>query len=231
MTEPSWLAVVLAAVMLLIAAASGLRLVLWRLCGVAAEPEGDAIHVLMGVAMAGMFVPQLDMAPEAAWRALFLVAAAWFAWRAVRTRGREHDASGRRPPPGRWRCAHPAPHSVECAAMVYMLLPAPAVGHGPGMAMPGTTGAALSANPAVALVLALFMLGYIVWIADRITGGSVVHAAPARPGPRNDSASDGHGAAGAARGGWASAALSGRAAACARIGMGLAMGYMLLTMV
>jgi Domain of unknown function (DUF5134) len=86
--------------------------------------------------------------------------------------------------------------------MVYMLLAARGAGDGPAMAMPGMASAGAAANPAVALVLAMYMLGYIVWTADRITSQSRASAAPAGP----------------------------RASACARIAMGVGMGYMLLTM-
>jgi hypothetical protein len=210
MTGPAWLAPALATAMLLIAAGSVVRLGIWRLRRRAAEPETDALHALMGVAMAGMLEPRISPVPDSAWRLVFAAAAAWFAWRAIRARMRQRHADGRRPDPGSWLCAHPAPHSVECGAMVYMLVPAGAAGHRPVMAMPGMAGAAPAANPAVALVLALFMLGYIVWTADRL------RAREAEPGR--------------AAGRTAGAALAPRAAACSRIAMSLAMGYMLLTM-
>jgi hypothetical protein len=210
MTGPAWLAAALATAMLLIAAGSVVRLAIWRLRGRAAEPEVDVLHVLMGIAMAGMLEPRISPVPGDAWRLVFAAAAAWFACRAIRVRGQRHCAGGRQPAPGSWQCAHPAPHLVECAAMVYMLVPAGAAGHGPVMAMPGMAGAAPAANPALTFVLALFMLGYIVWTADRF------RAREAEP----DSAA----------GRTAAAALAPRAAACSRIAMSLAMGYMLLTM-
>jgi len=227
MTGPSWLAALFAAVMLLIAAGSLARLAVWRLRGRTAEPEADAVHVLMGVAMAGMFEPRISPVPGIAWLAVFAAAAAWFAGRAVRTRGHKQCA-GSRPDPGSWRCAHPAPHSVECAAMVYMLLPARDAGHGPAMAMPGMASAGAAANPAVALVLALFMLGYIVWTADRMTSQSRASAAPAGLRLARGAEPGGHQAASAARA--IGGGLGPRAAACSRIAMSVAMGYMLLTM-
>jgi hypothetical protein len=172
-TGPAWLAALLATVMLLIAAVSGARLALWRMRGRPAEPEADALHVLMGVAMAGMFEPRISPVPGTVWLALFAAAAAWFAVRAVRARG-QHGSGGRRPGSGNWQCAHPAPHAVESAAMVYMLAPGRGAGHGSAMAMPGMAGA--TANPAVALILAMFMLGYILWMADRMTRQSRVLA-------------------------------------------------------
>ncbi len=233
MTAPGWLAAVLAAVMLLIAAGSVVRLALWRLRGRAAEPEADALHVLMGVAMAGMLEPGLSPFPYVAWRVVFAAAAVWFAWRAMRARGPKRLVIGRHPEPGSWRCAHPAPHCVESAAMVYMLLPVGAVDHGPTMAMPGMAGAGPAGNPAVALVLALFMAGYIIWTADRMGGQSRARAVPAGLYPSGD-AKPGGSEPGGSRAGTlsrtAGAALAPRAAACSKIAMSIAMGYMLLTM-
>jgi Domain of unknown function (DUF5134) len=168
----------------------------------------------MGVAMAGMLEPRLSPVPGLVWRAVFTAGAAWFAWQAIRGRRRSRPA-------GSW-CAHPVPHAVECAAMVYMLLPAGAVraGHGPGRGMPGMSGpaGATAGNPALALVLALFMLSYMLWTTDRLTALS---RARSTPGP-----------AGAAQPGTAAgAALAPRFAACYKIAMSIAMCYMLILMI
>jgi Domain of unknown function (DUF5134) len=223
MTLPGWLAAALAAAMLLVAAGSLVRLVIWRLRGRSAEPEADALHVVMGVAMAGMFEPRIRPVPDTAWIAVFAAAAAWFAVRAIRARSRDHRASGWHPQPGSWRCAHPAPHCVECAAMIYMLMPAGGY-HAPAMAMAGMASGAPTANPAVALVLALFLLGYIVWTADQLTRQPWLRAAGF--GPLQASGAEPDSAAGRAMG----AALAPRAAECSKIAMGLAMGCMLLMM-
>jgi len=113
----------------------------------------------MGAAMAGMLQPGLTPVPAAAWCAVFAVAAAWFAWQAIR--------AGRRPSA---RCAHPAAHAVECAAMVYMVLPVGSwpSGRGPAMTMPGMSQGTTAGNPALTLLLALFMLGYVLWAIDRL---------------------------------------------------------------
>ena len=91
----------------------------------------------------------------------------------VRGRGRLVRLAGHPPRPP--RRAGPAartrrPHAVECAAMVYMLLPVGSwpSAHGPGMAMPGMSQGATTGNPALTLVLALFMLGYVLWAIDRL---------------------------------------------------------------
>jgi hypothetical protein len=205
-TGPAWVAPGLAALMLLIAASCAIRLA-WRPRGRPTEADADGLHVLMGVAMAGMFEPRLSPISGATWQAVFAVAAAWFSWQAVRARGRR---------PGGWQCAQPAPHAVECAAMLYMLVAVRSGGGSGAMPMPGVGGLAVTgANPAVALVLALFMLSYVLWTTDRLATQS--RARTGRP------------EAGYAAG-LAVAPLAPRFAACYKIAMSAAMGYMLITM-
>jgi alkanesulfonate monooxygenase SsuD/methylene tetrahydromethanopterin reductase-like flavin-dependent oxidoreductase (luciferase family) len=202
MTGPGWLAAVFAGLMLLIATCCTIRLGLWRLRGRAADPQADTLHVLMGVAMAGMLEPKIATFPDSVWLAVFTVAAAWFGWQAIRAHSRSGLVSV--------SCAHPAPHAVECAAMLYMLMPSRSA-----MTMPGMGGRGFSANPALTLVLALFMLGYIVWTADQLTTLSRARALTASGQRRGDEA----------------VALAPRFAACYKIAMSVAMGYMLLAMV
>jgi hypothetical protein len=187
--------------------------------------------------MAGMLQPGLGPVPGTVWRAVFAVAAAWFAGQAIRAR------NGRAGGP---LCAHPAPHAVESAAMVYMLLPAGPrpTGRGPEMAMPGMNGAAAAGNPALTLVLALFMLGYILWTIDRLASPSrarttaTAHGAAAgRPAPAAVTVSAAARVPGAARrGSVAHGEVPGRPALAPplatgyKIAMGIGMGYMLVMM-
>jgi hypothetical protein len=85
--------------------------------------------------------------------------------------------------------------------MIYMLLPA---GHGTAMA--GMGGPGYAGNPAIALVLALFMLGYVLWTTDRLAVMSRARAVAS------------------------GAVLAPRLAACYKIAMSVGMGYMLITM-
>ncbi len=233
MTGPAWLAAPVAALMLLIAASCAVRLGISWARGRATETDADGLHVLMGVAMAGMLEPRLSLLPGFAWQAMFAAAAAWFGWRAIR--------AGSRSGPSGWRCAHPAPHAVECAAMVYMLLPARPAGQPSAMAMPGMSGpAAAGSNPAIALVLALFMLGYILWTTDRIA--TLSRARPAAAGEvggvplpisaagERDSGTPAPGAAPARPASAVGVVLAPRFAACYKIAMSVAMGYMLIMM-
>ncbi len=232
MAGPAWLAPAFAALMLVIAACCVARLAIWRLHSRGIEPDADGVHVLMGVAMAGMLEPRLSPLPATAWQAVFAAAAAWFTWRAIRARSR--------PQPGHWRCTHPAPHAVECATMIYMLLPAQPAGRQPSMSMPAMSGAAV-ANPALTLILALFMLGYILWTTDQLATLSRARAADNSPAivaasstaafQRSDLAAalmPNPTAMSPARA--ATAALAPRLAACYKIAMSIAMGYMLITM-
>ncbi len=246
MAGPSWLAGALAAVMIVIALYCAGRLVVSRLRQHETEFDADALHVAMGAAMAGMLVPRLSPLPGSAWEIVFAVAAAWFAWQAIRAR--RGNAS-----PGAWRCPIPLPHLVECAAMLYMLMAVPASpagNRGPGMPMPGMAGSpGTAANyPPLAVVLALFMLGYVIWTTDQLT--SLARARTARPAPNTPrdaarlpvtspaisaaSTHAGPGASGTA-GTWHEHPADepmlapGLAASC-KIAMGITMGYMLIQM-
>ena len=236
MSGPAWLAGGLAALMIAIAVYCAGRLAVSRLRGKDTEVATDGLHVMMGVAMAGMFEPRLTPIPGGPWRAVFAVAAAWFAWQAVR--------AGRRPST---RCAHPAAHAVECAAMVYMILPVGSwpSGRGLGMTMPGMSPDTTTGNPALTLVLALFMLGYVLWAIDRL---AVLSRAPAAATPRLAAATrsplaaltvpatagilgpPGPGPTADPRRPPSRTALAPRLAACYKIAMAITMGYMLILM-
>ena len=249
MTGPSWLSDVFAAAVIVIAVYAASRLVVSRLWQRQTELDADTVHVLMGVAMAGMFVPRLSSLRAGGWEVIFGAAAAWFAWQAIR--GQRGTASG----VPRWRCPHPVPHLVESAAMLYVFLAAPAAGadgllRGTVSGMGGSS--AVSARiPAVALALALFMVGYVVWTADRLTSltpaaadGSARYEADragtataacgamAAASPRAPAGARGtFGEAGARHGQPAGRpVLAPRFAACYKIAVGITMAYMLILM-
>ena len=100
---------------------------------------------------------------------------------------------------------------------MFLLLPASAVGRtAVGMA-------AMTASPNgsrfsfLALLMALFLLGYVVWLGDRLTvhAPALALARPARPGP--DPAPGRR-------------YLAPRCAVLCKIAMGITMGYMLILM-
>jgi Domain of unknown function (DUF5134) len=167
MTGPGWLTAGFAGLMLLIAGSCAARVLVLRRRGRVIPLETDVLHVLMGVAMAGMLEPRLSPLPHSVWLIVFAVSAAWFAWRAVSARSRRRAAG--RDSVHAW---HPAPHAAMSAVMVYMLVPARSESSGLGMSMAGMSGSGLTANPAIALLLVLFMLGYVLWAADQLAARS-----------------------------------------------------------
>ncbi len=211
MSAPSWLSGILAVVMLAVSAYCAGRLLAagaWRR---ESELDADGMHLLMGVAMAGALASPVAIVPAGVWETLFAAAAGWFSWQVIRIR-RGRGA-------GRWRCPYPAPHLTESLAMVYMLAAARAAtpaGKSAGEAMAGMGGSqGVTRLPALAVVLALFMVGYAAWLGDRLASirgvaGSQPCAAPPRPGPR---------------------VLAPRAAMAYKITMALTMAYMLINMV
>jgi hypothetical protein len=226
-STPAWLAASIAALMVAIAVCCAARLAIPGLRGRNTERDADALHVMMGVAMAGMFEPRLTPVPFTAWRVVFAAAAVWFAWQAARPGARAGGA----------RCAQPAAHALECAAMVYVLLPVGSwpSGHGSAMAMPGMSQGTTVGNPALTLVLALFMLGYVLWAVDRLAYLSRI---PAPATARATSADRPSQAAQILPAAPAAAfrhladrpVLAPRLAAGYKIVMAITMGYMLITM-
>jgi hypothetical protein len=224
------------------------RLAAARLWRRSTEIEADSVHVVMGVAMAGMLLPRLSPLPATAWEAVFGAAAVWFACQAVRSR-RLPDAAA-----SRWQCSHPVPHLVESAAMVYMLAVLPGswpAWSGRAMAMPGMAGGPAAAGgslSALAVILALFMIGYVLWTADQLSALVRATAGPTSRAVRDQSGipvgaagpyggmdiQDAAGTISAVPAGApyrpGSAALAPRLAACYKITMGLTMGYMLIFM-
>ena len=162
MAGPSWVTGAFAAVMILTACYSASRLVISRLRESATEADADGLHVVMGTAMAGMLVPQLSLMPRMAWMVVFGTGAAWFGACALRSPSVSRFS---------WQCRYPVPHLIECIAMLYMLLAVRGAQPGTGMAMPGMampSPGAPEGFPALAVVLALFMLGYVMWATDQL---------------------------------------------------------------
>src|ERR1700689_1291797 len=174
MSGPAWLTGIFAALMLTVAVYCAGRLAAARRWRRPTELDTDAGHVLMGLAMAGMLVVTLRILPAAVWEAIFALAAPWFCAQWLHAR--------RGAPASPWRCPHPTPHLVECAAMLYMFLALPAsLRTRTVAAMTGMTATPAGSRFSIlALALALFMLAYAIQVADRLT----LHAPPlAHPSP------------------------------------------------
>jgi len=243
MGGPAWLTDIFAAVMITVAAYCASRLVVARWWRRPTDVDSDGVHVVMGVAMAGMLVTGLRFGSVGIWEAVFAAAAAWFAWRFVRVR--------RGAPLSQWRCPQPGPHLVECGAMLYMYLALPAVavaakGAAGGMGWMSATGSRLSF---LALVLALFMFGYVVRVGDGLTaqapalalamaGATPADAIPATGVPTAPAAllaaagpePAGPASPGGCGAGPGSSHLAPRCAELCKIAMGITMGYMFILM-
>jgi hypothetical protein len=232
---PFWLAGILAALMLATAAYCATRLIIARAHRRRDERDVDLVHTVMGVAMAGMLVSWLNPLPDGVWAVLFGAGTGWFGWRAWRGRRGRADMTASGQPPHR----HHVPHLVMCGAMVYMLLADGAVAtttH-PGIAMDAPPAA--GHFPLLALVLAVFMVGYVMWQADRLP--ALAQASTERPGspvpvttlalsttasakPASQPAATTPDPAPSP----AQRVLSPRLAACCQIAMAATMGYMLI---
>ena len=86
MTGPSWLAGILAVIMIATAGYCATRLIIARAHRRADERDVDLVHTVMGVAMAGMLVSWLNPLPDGVWAVMFGAATGWFGWRAWRGR-------------------------------------------------------------------------------------------------------------------------------------------------
>jgi hypothetical protein len=203
MSGPAWIADALAVVMIATAVYCVSRIATARRWRRPTEYDVDGVHVVMGVAMAGMLVPRLSLVGGGAWAVVFGGAATWFGAQTVRGYRRRRREN---------RSAHHVPPLLASGAMLYMVLALPAAGAAggrAGLSMGAGTGAGF---PALALVLALALIGYVIWTTDRLTSlapvavtGTQVRAVTGPP-------------------------MSLRLAACCDIVMGLTMGYMLILM-
>jgi hypothetical protein len=172
---PAWILDTLAALMLVVAAASATRiLVAWRRDAFAADT--DVAHLLMAIAMAGMLAPGLGTLPGAAWEVVFGLLTAWFAGRVARNAA----ASGIRA----LVSGHCAPHLVHSASMLYMFaaVTGPATRTGAAAGMGGMSQGAGSATmtlslPTLAFVFAFLLVGYAVWDLDQLSASRYATAA------------------------------------------------------
>jgi hypothetical protein len=165
---PAWLLDLLAALMLVIAAVSAARLVAarpWEHRSISLDT--DVAHLLMGIAMAGMFTASLTTLSGTAWEVIFALLTAWFAVRVVvdsRANGARSLAGG-----------HCAPHLVHSAAMIYMFaaisMPSGGMSGMAGMgAMSGGSGSMSLDVPTLAFVFAVILIAYSIWDLDQLSG-------------------------------------------------------------
>src|ERR1700761_5076741 len=167
---PSWILDIAAALMLGVAAVSAARLVAarpWQ--HVSVVLDADVAHLLMGIAMAGLFTSSRSTLPSAAWEVIFGLMTVWFAVRVIL----DSQANGVRALAG----GHCAPHLVHSAAMLYMFLAINMPGAGmsgmSGSGMGGMSGGSSSMtldHPTIAFIFAVILIGYTLWDLDRLSG-------------------------------------------------------------
>ena len=199
----------------------------------------------MGIAIAGILVPGLSTLPHAVWAVVFAVITAWFAWclwRESRGRGAAAVAGGPY-----------APHLVHGAAMLYIFaaLAGPSVSGAGGMSgMPGMADESSGGLPALALIFALLLIAFTIHDLDRPAGvdgyfhvvgrrsvpaGSVLAAAAAGPvALRQPTQADAAETAVRADPAVSTAArllLSPAAAKGCQVAIGLAMAFILITVI
>lgn len=168
---PEWLDIFFGLVMLVASAYAVFRGVFAWATGKATDYAVEVCHALMGISMAGMLIPALHIVQPGVsivmWIIISALVTAWFVvsvfWDFVTRRAKRQDSGPR---------LHHLPHLVLSAAMVYMLgvsaLSQSATSHSAA-----TTAVAMQSNmhvPGASLDLffALFMIGYLVIVIDRL---------------------------------------------------------------
>jgi hypothetical protein len=138
--HPTWLADTFAVVMV----AVSLYCIAWLIAARRRNGQNhvdvNVSHVAMGLGMAGMLVPRLNLLPDGVWEAVFVAIALWFSWQGVRfVTGRVGDGVVT----GSHGLSHYLIHLVMALAMLYMYLATLPAGAatGSGMSMTAPTGA------------------------------------------------------------------------------------------
>ncbi|MFJ7949702.1 DUF5134 domain-containing protein [Streptomyces sp. NPDC096354] len=246
MAEPTWPAGIFAAITLAIALYCAIRLIAVRVQHRATAHDIDIVHVLMGTAMAGMFVPALSFLSNGMWALVFVTSAAWFAV----CSGRAIIGQGARAGIG-----HHAAHFAESCTMLFMLIGVPSStatdamsgSSSMGSMSGGSSGTAVS--PFLAAAFALILLAYAAVVALRIHPVGVTSTPVCRHSATDTTQGSGSSVRDAPFLGRSAVLgrhkkrspttprsaqcpmLAPRAAACCQIGMCLSMSYMLITMV
>jgi hypothetical protein len=135
------------------------RLVAAPLLGRRIEYDIDITRVVMGTCMAGMLVGRLNFLDAAAWKAVLVLVAAWYAARVILAAATPGGSNRRR------RLTYDAGHLLSTGAMLYAFY-APSAAPG-GMPMTGSMDAPTLA-PTLAPLLAVLLFAYAILLADRM---------------------------------------------------------------
>ncbi len=167
MSNPGWLNDLFAGLMVAVAGYSVSRLVVSRLWTRPTHRDVDVAHVLMGSAMAGMLVSDLNPIPVGVWEVVFSGLAGWFVWRCyefVRDPGTDTQYDDHV-----HRLSRRLIHLVMAAAMLYMYLAAAPtrIGSGGSMAM-GPAAGTTADFALVPMVFIVALLASAIWQLDAI---------------------------------------------------------------
>lgn len=188
MSGPTWLTDIFAALMLAVAVYAAARVIAAITLRRPTHYDIDLAHIPMGVAMAAMFAPRLNVVSWWVWGIVFAGLTGYFLLRTVIAAGRRAITAD-----------HYLPHTVHAGAMLFMVLAVPAAlsttpsmsgmtttAGMAGMAAMGSGAGAVPRLPTIALVLALFMVGYIVALTNSLPGNTTTSGSPAYLGPRGN---------------------------------------------
>jgi hypothetical protein len=167
MTNPVWLNDIFAGIMVAVAVYSAGRLVAARSWARPTHRDVDVAHILMGTAMAGMLVSDLNPIPVGVWEITFSLLSGWFIWRCYQfvkdpSTGIGYDQHVH-------RLSRRLIHLVMSLAMLYMFLAAvpTAVRSGGSMAMGAATGPTTD-FVLLPLVFIVSLFASAIWEVDRI---------------------------------------------------------------
>jgi len=118
----TWLSLSLAVLIVATSIYCAGRLVVSRRRGGGTQHDVDAVHVVMGVVMAGMLAGALSFGWSGLWEVFFAVSAAWFGWRSISALVRFRTRRG--------AISHHVGHLVTSGAMCAMFVTLPAANAG-----------------------------------------------------------------------------------------------------
>jgi hypothetical protein len=179
----SWLNDFFAGVMLVVAAFSVGRLIVARAWSRPTHVDVDVAHVLMGVAMAGMFDSAINPVPNGVWETAFAGLTLWFVWRCYQfvidpgteTQYDDHVH----------RLSRRLIHLVMSLAMLYAYLAVATpedTSNSGGMAMSGATGTTAD-FVGIPLLFLVALLVSAIWELDGIGRFSPAQTRRPQPSP------------------------------------------------
>ena len=184
MPRPTWLAYSFGVIMVAVSLYCVAWLIVARRRNHQKHVDVNVAHVAMGLAMAGMLVPRLNVVPEGLWEVVFVAMSLWFASQPARVVA--HHVGVRLDVSRRHGLSHNLIHLAMGLAMVYMYLAAVPASAATGsvMSMTAPTGAAANFVGLPLLFVAL-LFASAVWQLDGLSRYAPVRRRSGRcPGHR-----------------------------------------------